>query len=333
MEEEKTDIVAALGSPSKRVAASPYKRLMPGEELPIRDSPGGGDRRGAERLYYVPKAVKDEPMEDRERDPPGIAGKITQAQMLEIVRGQNALMTEVARLSNDQRNTEKSAAIVLSEINMMMEQLKERQMELNQRSIDMEQGMRTQTSNTQWLEQEPLRRDEEILRQTEQAFGRTEESFRQIPDLLQPGLSDHVRNIPWHDSGGGRDVSMGIPTMGLPPAGGGNPEMETAVRPEPVALAYVPINVSDPPKYQPDRYELYRKEVLWWEDIHFGAHDSQLVGMMAIKGEGLIMSFLVQFMEETRNSPQTRTIARLLHKLDVELAKSAHETSMAKISI
>ena len=128
-------------------------------------------------------------------------------------------------------------------------------------------------------------------------------------------------------------LAWGVPTVGLPPVGGVNPEMATAVRPEPMALAYVPINVSDPPKYQSDRYELYRKEVLRWKDIHFGAHDSQLVGVMAIKGEGMIKSFLVQFMEETRNSPQTRTIARLLQKLYVELAKSAHETSMTKISI
>ena len=121
--------------------------------------------------------------------------------------------------------------------------------------------------------------------------------------------------------------------MGRTTEAGSNLDMTAALRPEPTAMAYVPINVSDPPKYQSDRYELYRKEVLWWGDIHFGVYDSHLVGMMAIKGEGLIKSFLVQFMEETRNPPQNRTIARLMQKLDVELPKSAHETSMAEISI
>ena len=139
--------------------------------------------------------------------------------------------------------------------------------------------------------------------------------------------------MPRNENAAGIDSNMGVPTMGQPPVGGCASNGTTLVRAEPAALDYVPINVSDPPKYQADRYELYRKEVLWWKDIRCGAHDSQLVGMVAIKGEGLIKSCLVQFMGGARSVPQTRTIARLLQKLDVELAKSAHETSMTKISI
>ena len=69
------------------------------------------------------------------------------------------------------------------------------------------------------------------------------------------------------------------------------------------AMAYFPINVSGPPKYQPDGYGQYRKELLRRKDIHCGAHDSQLVGTISIKGEGLVESSLAQFMEETRNAP------------------------------
>ena len=261
MEEEKTDIVVSPSSPSRGTAAGPYKRLLPGGEVPILDSHRVAVRRVPARSQSVPNLVKDEPMEGAEGSPPVGFDPIVQAQMMEIMHGQNASMAEVDRLPGEQRNTEKSAVLLLSEINTMMEQLKERQMELNQRSIDMEHGVQSQSQNTQRLEQESLRRDKEILRRTEQAFGRTEDTIRQIPDLLQRVLRGQVRNLPRNGNAVGRDVSMGVPTMGLPPAGGLNLDGATAVQSEPMALAYVPINVSDPPKYQSDRYELYREEV------------------------------------------------------------------------
>ena len=84
---------------------------------------------------------------------------------------------------------------------------------------------------------------------------------------------------------------------------------------------------------QADKYELFRKEIAWWGDVHSGVHDGQLVGLLAIKSEGIIKALMVQFMDSTRLAPSQRAIENALRKLDFELSKSAHETSMTKIGL
>ena len=97
--------------------------------------------------------------------------------------------------------------------------------------------------------------------------------------------------------------------------------------------AVVNVHVTDPTMYTPERYELYKKELLCWRDIHHGISDRQLIGMLALKAEGVIKAIMVQYMEATRNQVGYRTLKQVISTMDNELAKTAQETSMAKIGI
>ena len=97
--------------------------------------------------------------------------------------------------------------------------------------------------------------------------------------------------------------------------------------------AFINVHVTDPPRYTPERYELYKKELLCWRDIHHGISDQQLIGMLALKAEGVIKAIMVQYMEATRNQVGYRTLKQVISTMDNELAKTAQETSMAKIGI
>ena len=97
--------------------------------------------------------------------------------------------------------------------------------------------------------------------------------------------------------------------------------------------SYFPITVGEPPKYVSDKFELYRKELLWWRDIHNEVSDQQLIAMIAIRSDGIIKSILIQFMEATREDRDGRTFPNLIKRLDEELAKTSHENAMAKIGL
>ena len=96
----------------------------------------------------------------------------------------------------------------------------------------------------------------------------------------------------------------------------------------------MPITISAPPTFENNKYELYRKELLWWRDLHFNVADAQLIIKLTLCAHDDIMKpLLMQFLETTRSKPQDRTMILLLSFLDAELKKSAHETALSKVTI
>ena len=96
---------------------------------------------------------------------------------------------------------------------------------------------------------------------------------------------------------------------------------------------YFPITVGEPPKYVTDKFELYRKEHLRWQDIHTEVSDRQLIATISIRPDGIIQSILIQFMGLSRENRAERTFPNLTKRLDEELAKTSHESAMAKIGL
>ena len=101
----------------------------------------------------------------------------------------------------------------------------------------------------------------------------------------------------------------------------------------PPVAAYIPISLSEPPTYQNDKYELYRKEILRWADIRSGVPDQKVVAKLAIRSEGLPHGFSVHYMEQARNTSGMRKIAALIALLGTELLKTPHETDTMKIGM
>ena len=83
---------------------------------------------------------------------------------------------------------------------------------------------------------------------------------------------------------------------------------------------YLPITLSDPPRYQQGKYKLFRKELLRRKDIHQGVPGGQLVGALAIKSEGSVKGLMAQYMETTRDKPSVRSMGNVILKLDEQLA-------------
>ena len=94
------------------------------------------------------------------------------------------------------------------------------------------------------------------------------------------------------------------------------------------------ISISDPPHFDPTRFEVFRREILWWRDIHYAIEDSALISVMAIRcKDDYLKGLLTSFMEKTRNQIETRNFRELLTMLDLELAKEAGETAVVKMNL
>ena len=50
-----------------------------------------------------------------------------------------------------------------------------------------------------------------------------------------------------------------------------------------MATAYVNLHITDPPKFDVSRYEVFRREILWWRDIHASLDDDVLIATLAVK--------------------------------------------------
>ena len=97
--------------------------------------------------------------------------------------------------------------------------------------------------------------------------------------------------------------------------------------------AFLNIAAADPPRYSMGRYELYRKELLRRRDSLGGISDQKQIGILSLKADGVVRSILARCVESAGNDSESRTMQKLLIALDDEPAKTAHETSMAVISV
>ena len=88
--------------------------------------------------------------------------------------------------------------------------------------------------------------------------------------------------------------------------------------------AFVNATATEPPRFPPDRYDLYKKEMLWRRDIRHGVSDQQLIGIMALKADGVIKITLAQYMENTRSRPARRSLGNSIGVMDTEMAKTPH---------
>ena len=121
-------------------------------------------------------------------------------------------------------------------------------------------------------------------------------------------------------------VRIGHPQSGVPPGC-------SQVIPNLPVSTVMNVSIGDPPKYQDDRYELFRRALVWWGDIHLGVSDRQLIGTMALRSEGLIKGMMVQFMGGTRRNVHNRTMPALLETLGRELSKTSQETASSNIGV
>ena len=65
------------------------------------------------------------------------------------------------------------------------------------------------------------------------------------------------------------------------------------------STAYVNLQVSEPPKFECTRYETFRKEILWWRDIHSSLDDNVLISTLAVRAvDDALKSVLSLFMEK-----------------------------------
>ena len=103
---------------------------------------------------------------------------------------------------------------------------------------------------------------------------------------------------------------------------------------DPVQTMMMPVTISLPPQFENNKYELYRKELLWWRDIRYNIADAKLIIKISMSGNDDILNpLLAQFREHTRNAPSKRTMTNLLPTLDDELKKSGQETALRKVTI
>ena len=94
------------------------------------------------------------------------------------------------------------------------------------------------------------------------------------------------------------------------------------------------LTISDPPKFDINRFESYRRDLLWWRDINSAVDDSTLITTIAVKcTEEILKSIVSNFLEETRDDRANRTFGNFIRILDSHFEKTAQELALGKMSL
>ena len=111
------------------------------------------------------------------------------------------------------------------------------------------------------------------------------------------------------------------------------PEKRSSIVHETPPVSMINVNITEPPVFD-GIFEIYRKELIWWRDIHNTLPGSQLISVLAVKTkQGPIKGLLVQFMDSTRGKSDQRTFEGYLALLDQELARSSQELIINKLAV
>ena len=98
-----------------------------------------------------------------------------------------------------------------------------------------------------------------------------------------------------------------------------------------VAAKFVNLSIGDPPKFDVTKYESFRRELLWWRDVHSSFDDSVLITTLAIKiTDESMKSLLTSFTESTRENREARNFSQLINVFDKEYAKTSEELALGK---
>ena len=70
------------------------------------------------------------------------------------------------------------------------------------------------------------------------------------------------------------------------------------------------------------RHESFRKEILWWRDLHGSLEDYVLISHLAAQAiDDTLKTLPTAYLEQTRENLADRTFGGLIKKLDEELAR------------
>lgn len=92
--------------------------------------------------------------------------------------------------------------------------------------------------------------------------------------------------------------------------------------------------ISDPPKFDVNRFEIYRRDLFWWRDINSAADDSTLIATIAAKcTEEILKPTVSNFLEETRDDRINRNFGNFIRLLDSHFEKTAQELALGEIPL
>ena len=145
-------------------------------------------------------------------------------------------------------------------------------------------------------------------------------------------------DIPWGSDSTRADAKKSPPNLFMESTDGRplHPTelLSTSVQQNSSLTPFIQVCISDPPVFMVTKYEMYRKELLWWRDLNNSVPDAQLVIHLTIKATDTVLKgLLTQYLERTRDSPGSRTMSDLLSTLDKELLRSSHEIALSKITL
>ena len=282
-------------------------------------------------------------------------------QLSAVLDRQHEVASDLRLLADRQIATETTAASVVQELQLVLNQLRQnstiQEGVINQQAALQQQDIlhcgqvsAEQLSSLREDTQHAIRHTQQVVHETfsqlsEQAdrnagtrMGRDDRNLR----------NDRIRNS--EPASSSADIPRmqtmpnvhSCPPQTVPPSfhtgvhmmpGGPMPMPNSSVPPPYTAAPIIQVAISDPPKFREERYELFRKELLWWRDVNTGISDQQLCATLAIRTEGLMKSYLIKFMEVTRTNLIGRTLEKLIQYLDENLAKSTQESTITKIGL
>ena len=89
--------------------------------------------------------------------------------------------------------------------------------------------------------------------------------------------------------------------------------------------------ISDLPKFSPEAYEEYRRNVRFWKEINGYFEDGQLVEKLAMHSEGALKMITTRYLREVKEA-ENRKVEDIIKLLDAEFARPTQELIITKIN-
>ena len=90
--------------------------------------------------------------------------------------------------------------------------------------------------------------------------------------------------------------------------------------------------ISEPPRFDSENYDEFRRSLWFWREVNRQFGDNQLLSKLALTAEGSMEVLMIKFLRQTRDNVSQRSLKGIVAELDGEYPKPAQEKQIKKIN-
>ena len=248
----------------------------------------------------------------------------------------NVLTAQINELARAQQTSNETANILVARIATMMEAIDASTQKLNveaQTPAAKSKSHSESIDHVQNMQQHWWHQTNTLYDSHQQHHAELWEHRQRLQDLSQRrnGVNDEMHGDP---ASGSRDTGRRQSMPSIP--------VKEEVLPPPLRMttvenaAYAPSTVvysqiSDPPSFDENRYEDWKKAIQWWQEINAGTDQNRLLATLGMRAKGSLEIVLQEYLDRTKMVKPTRSIDSFVLLMDEKFRRPTEELVLLRV--